>query len=156
VSLATILLVDDNLDFAKTMTKRLSQRHINVINAQSVSDALAFLSAHDRIDVIILDDKLPGMHAFDTLTQIRRRFPLIEVILFTGHASIESAIEGLNLGAFEYMMKLCDTDYLVDKILEAAALKRKHEDKIFQAKLKEFFPSAVWSETAAMDPTINI
>ncbi len=149
MSLATILLVDDNLDFAKTLTKRLSMRQIHVIHAHNVPEALALLASNDHmIDVILLDDKLKGMQAFETLTQIRARFPLTEVILFTGHATIEAAIEGLNLGAFEYMMKLCDTDYLVDRIFEAAVQKRKHEDKIVQAKLKEFFPYSAWTEAA--------
>lgn len=148
MSLATILLVDDNLDFAKTLTKRLSLRHINVLTVPTFAEALAQLAANDRIDAVILDDKLPGMQSFETLVHLRRRFPLIEVILFTGHATIEDAIEGLNLGAFEYMMKLCDMDYLVDRIFEAAAQKRKHENKIFQAKLKEFSPYTALTEVA--------
>ena len=71
------------------------------------------LSRHRNIDVVILDVKMPGMDGIQTLEEIKRRFPITEVIMLTGHATVESAIEGMKLGAFDYLMKPCDMEQLV-------------------------------------------
>jgi len=71
------------------------------------------------------------------LREIKRQFPLVEVIMLTGHATVESAIEGLKIGAFDYLMKPSEIETLVSKVTEAAAKKRQHEEKIMQARLKE-------------------
>jgi len=77
------------------------------------------------------------MDGIETLGEIKKKFPLVEVIMLTGHATVESAIEGMKLGAFDYLMKPCEIDQLVSKVREAAAKKRQHEEKIMQARLKE-------------------
>jgi len=79
---------------------------------------------------------MPGMDGIQTLREIKSKHPLIEVIMLTGHATVESAIEGLKLGAFDYLMKPCDMDQLVSKVVEASAKKRQHEDKIVEARMK--------------------
>jgi DNA-binding NtrC family response regulator len=61
----------------------------------------------------------------------------VEVIMLTGHATVESAIEGMKKGAFDYLMKPCDIDLLVDKVAEAAARKRRQEEKIIEARIHE-------------------
>jgi len=80
---------------------------------------------------------MPGMDGIETLREIKRQFPLVEVIMLTGHATVESAIEGLKIGAFDYLMKPSEIETLVSKVTEAAAKKRQHEEKIMQARLKE-------------------
>jgi DNA-binding NtrC family response regulator len=87
--------------------------------------------------VVILDVKMPGMDGIETLREIKRNHPLVEVIMLTGHATVETAIEGMKLGAFDYLMKPCDIDLLVAKVSEAAARKRKQEEKILEARIKE-------------------
>jgi DNA-binding NtrC family response regulator len=87
--------------------------------------------------VVILDVKMPGMDGVQTLEEIKRRFPIAEVIMLTGHATVESAIEGMKLGAFDYLMKPCDMDQLVSKVEAAAQRRRSHEEKIIQARMKE-------------------
>ena len=68
-------------------------------------EALEKLEQNDDIEVVILDVKMPGMDGIEVLKKIKRHFPLTEVIMLTGHATIESAIEGMRLGAFDYLMK---------------------------------------------------
>lgn len=140
MKIATILLVESDIAFAQTMAQRLVKRHMSVVNAYNGEQALKELAENDKIEVVILDDNLTGLEGFETLRLIRTLFPLIEVIMFTGHAPMERAIEGLNMGAFEYMMKICDMDYLVDRVMEAVAQKRRQEERIFRAKLREFIP----------------
>ena len=137
MSVATIMLVDDEVPFVQTMTKRLARRNIEVIQAFSGPEALELLAGNSNIEVIILDVKMPGMDGIETLKQIKMKSALVEVIMLTGHATVESGIEGMKQGAFDYLMKPCDIDLLVSKVKEAASKKRQHEEKILQARMKE-------------------
>jgi len=87
--------------------------------------------------VVILDVKMPGMDGIEALREMKTAYPLLEVIMLTGHATVESAIEGMKLGAFDYLMKPCDMDQLLSKVQEAVAKKRRHEEKIIEAQMKE-------------------
>ena len=135
--LANILLVDDEVPFVETMTKRLNRRGFDILSAYTGQDALDMLSNHREIDVVILDVKMSGMDGIQTLEEIKNRFPITEVIMLTGHATVESAIEGMKLGAFDYLMKPCDMDQLISKVESAVQRRRAHEDKIIQARMKE-------------------
>ncbi len=131
----TVLLVDDEEPFVDTMTKRLSKRHLAVLKAYSGEEALLALKEDHHIDVVILDVKMPGMDGIETLKAIRKDFPLVEVIMLTGHATVETSIEGMRLGAFDYLMKPSDMDVLMDKVNAATRKKREHEDKIREARV---------------------
>jgi len=135
--IAHILLVDDEVPFVETMTKRLNRRDLEVVPAFSGKEALKKLKEISEIEVVILDVKMPEMDGIETLREIKRHFPLTEVIMLTGHATVETGIEGMKLGAFDYLMKPCDIDNLLAKVKEAAAKKRSHEEKIIAARLKE-------------------
>ena len=76
------------------------------------------------------------MDGISTLREIKKRYPLIEVIMLTGHANLEAAVEGMDLGAFDYLMKPCDMDQLITKVEEAAKRKRQHEQKIMAARVE--------------------
>ena len=132
-----VMLVDDEVPFVETMTKRLEKRELAIITAFGGQEALETLSKHQNLDVVILDVKMPGMDGIETLQKIKKRFPLIEVIMLTGHATVESAIEGMKLGAYDYLMKPCDIEQLMDKVEKATEKKRVHEDKIKEANVKE-------------------
>ena len=134
---ASVLLVDDEVPFVDAMTRRLTKRDIDIQAAYSGEEALDKLAQTNAIEVVILDIKMPGLDGMETLREIRRRFPLVEVIMLTGHATIESGIEGMKQGAFDYLMKPCNIDDLVSKVGEAAKKKRLHEEKIVQARIKE-------------------
>ena len=132
-----IMLVDDEVPFVETMTKRLAKRDLNVIAAFSGQEALEILDKHRDVDVVILDVKMPGMDGIETLRKIKSAYPLIEVVMLTAHATVESAIEGMKFGAFDYLMKPCDMDQLIGKVNEAARKKQGHEEKIREAHVKE-------------------
>ncbi len=132
-----VLLVDDEVPFVETMTKRLAKRDLIVVSAHSGPEALTKLDTEDHVDVVILDVKMPGMDGVETLKEIKKVHPLIEVIMLTGHATIETGIEGMKLGAFDYLMKPCDIDMLLQKVQEAKGKKDKHNEKIAQARIQE-------------------
>jgi DNA-binding NtrC family response regulator len=132
-----VLLVDDEVPFVETMTKRLKKRDLDVNSAYSGQEALDILDKHRNTDVVILDVKMPGMDGIETLEKIKKSYPLTEVVMLTGHATVESAIEGMKKGAFDYLMKPCDIDQLMQKVEEATQKKLGHEDKIKEAKVKE-------------------
>ncbi|MBW1895133.1 MAG: response regulator [Deltaproteobacteria bacterium] len=137
MAIANVLLVDDEVPFVEAMTRRLTKRNLDIVVAYSGEEALKQLEEHERIEVVILDVKMPGMDGIEALTEIRKNHPLLEVIMLTGHATVESAIDGMKQGAFDYLMKPCDIDHLISKVAEAAARKRQHENKIVEARMKE-------------------
>jgi DNA-binding NtrC family response regulator len=137
MTIATVLLVDDEVPFVEAMIRRLTKRDLKMLAAHSGPEALDKLEADPAIEAVILDIKMPGMDGMQVLAEIRRRFPLVQVIMLTGHATVESGIEGMKQGAFDYLMKPCDIDLLQSKVAEAAALKRSQEEKIMQARIKE-------------------
>ena len=132
-----VLLVDDEVPFVETMTKRLSKRDLSIITAFSGEEALEILSKNRNTDIVILDVKMPGMDGIETLKKIRNQFPLMEVIMLTGHATVESAIKGMKLGALDYLMKPCEIEQLMAKVQEATKKKRDHEEKIREARVRE-------------------
>ena len=142
-----LLLVDDEERFLTTTKILLEKRGLNTFTATNGLDALNFMDTH-RFDVVILDVKMPGLDGIEVLREIKKKHPLVEVIMLTGHATIESAIEGLKLGAFEYITKPCDMLDLVEKVNEACAKKRTMEEKIRTAKVEKIIrhPMAVFDE----------
>jgi len=113
-----VLIVDDELDFLETIVKRLRARNIEVSGVESGYLALEALDSRNP-DVIILDVKMPGMDGIETLKEIKKKKPLTEVIMLTGHASVESGIQGMQLGAFDYLMKPIALDELLEKVRQA-------------------------------------
>lgn len=133
---AFVMLVDDEVPFVETMTKRLSKRQLLILPAYSGRQALEKLEKNS-VDVVILDVKMPGMDGIETLREIKKIYPLVEVIMLTGHATIETAVEGMRLGAFDYLMKPCEIEELLAKVNEAKEKKSRHEQKIMDARMKE-------------------
>ena len=132
----SVMLVDDEASFVETLAKRTAKRGLKVATALSGPAALDLLKSGgaSSFDVVILDVKMPGMDGLETLGGIKQQHPNVEVIMLTGHATVESAIEGMKGGAFDYLMKPCDIDLLMAKIDRAVIKKREHEEKILQAK----------------------
>ena len=122
-----VLLVDDEVEFRDTLLKRMRKRRVNVFPAATGEEALAFLEGAS-VDVVVLDVKMPGMDGIEALRRIKKRHPLVEVIMLTGHASVEVAIQGMEIGAFDYLMKPMDIDELLFKVQDA------HEKKLLQEK----------------------
>lgn len=124
-----VLLIDDEEGYLETLTKRLTKRNLAVSGASSGEKALGVLS-ESPFDVVVLDVKMPGMGGIETLKEIKRNDPLVEVIMLSGHADLGDAINGMQLGAFDYLLKPVDIDELVYKIHDAYKLKSLHEQKI--------------------------
>ena len=124
-----VLFVDDEIDFLETLLKRMKKRGVDVTGVGSGEEALSFLDTN-QVDVVVLDVKMPGMDGIETLREIKKRHPLVEVIMLTGHANLEVAIEGMELGAFDYLMKPMDIDELLYKVEDAYKKKSLHEQKI--------------------------
>lgn len=113
-----VLVVDDERDFLEPLVERLQLRKLKAQGVDSGEEALAFLAVNP-VDVMVLDVKMPGMDGLQVLREVKSRHPLVEVVLLTGHASVESGMEGLELGAFDYLIKPVKLDDLMERILEA-------------------------------------
>jgi two-component system OmpR family response regulator len=118
-----VLIVDDEDDFRETIVKRLNARKIQAEGAASGIKALEVVKDKD-FDVIVLDVKMPGMDGIETLRHIKKMKPEIEVIMLTGHASVEFGLKGMQLGAFDYVMKPAPLNELLDTIGQAFNKKR--------------------------------
>lgn len=132
-----MMLVDDEERFLSTTKKLLARKGYDIETAASGSEALEKL-ASQNIHVVILDVKMPGMDGIETLKALKRRFPLVEVIMLTGHATVESAVDGLKSGATDYLMKPTDIDDLVQKAEDAFEKRKRVEDKIRVAQARSF------------------
>ncbi|MFH0727999.1 MAG: response regulator [Pseudomonadota bacterium] len=128
-----VLLVDDEPDFLYPLVKRLAKRNLVIESAGSGQDALDIIQ-QKQIDVVVLDVKMPGMDGLETLRKIKAGNGLIEVIMLSGHASLDAAIEGMESGAFDYLMKPVDFDELFFKLQDAYKKKVIQESKIASIK----------------------
>jgi DNA-binding NtrC family response regulator len=126
-----VLFVDDEVEFLETLLKRMKKRDLEASGVKSGEQALEFLD-QNRVDVVVLDVKMPGMDGIQALKEIKKLHPLIEVVMLTGHASVEVAIQGMELGAFDYLMKPVDIDDLLYKVQDAYKKKAIHEKKILR------------------------
>lgn len=125
----TLMLVDDEERYLRTTAKLMEKKGIDVLTAQSGEQALDLLRTHE-VHVVVLDIKMPGMDGFKTLRAIKTLYPPVEVIFLTGHATMDSAIEGLQFGAFDYVMKPADIDDILARACEAFEKRRRLEEKI--------------------------
>lgn len=128
-----VLVVDDEDDFRETIVKRLHKRNMTARGAESGEKALDLIDSQ-HFDVVVLDVKMPGLDGIETLREIKKRKPLIEVILLTGHASMESGIEGIKWGAFDYVMKPANFDDLVEKMRQAYEKKVVSEAQVREGR----------------------
>ena len=143
-----ILVVDDEADFLETIINRLKKRKLDAVGAASGEAALELLS-EQIFDVVLLDIKMPGgMDGIEVLREIKHIRPLVEVLLLTGHASVETSIEGMKLGAFDYLIKPVKFEELLQKIAAAFEKKAAHDKKIQDAKIQELirYPSKVFDQ----------
>ena len=124
-----LLLVDDEDDFRAIVHKRMARFGIGLSSAACCMDALASMETQPA-DVVIMDVAMPGLDGIQCLGKIKERWPLTEVIILTGHASVKSGIDGMQRGAFDYCLKPIDVMELLEKVELAAqkALVNKEEE----------------------------
>ncbi|MBW1900141.1 MAG: response regulator, partial [Deltaproteobacteria bacterium] len=125
-----LLLVDDEEVFLRGLAKVLSKRGITPTQAVSGRECLSILDK-EPIDVVILDVKMPGMNGLEVLGHIKKKYPRIEVILLTGFATTRDGVEGIKLGAFDYLSKPVQMEHLLGKTMQAYQ-KILHEEKIYK------------------------
>ena len=135
-----LMMVDDEARFLVTTEKLLKKKGVDVVTAGSGAEALEKLR-QQTVHVVILDVKMPGMDGVATLREIKRQFPMVEVIMLTGHATVESAVEGLKTGAVDYLMKPADLDEIIEKANDAFNRRQGIEEKIRVARMRGLMKS---------------
>lgn len=135
-----LMLVDDEERFLQTTSKILEKKGYHAVTATSGKKALEILNSQ-LIHVVILDVKMPGMDGNTTLKEIKRLYPMVEVIMLTGHATVESAIDGLKSGATDYLMKPADIEEIIEKAEDAFAKIQSLEEKIRVAQTRRLMKS---------------
>jgi DNA-binding NtrC family response regulator len=132
-----ILVVDDEGDFLETLMNRLKKRNIGTIGCASGEEAVRLTKAHP-FDVVILDIKMPGgMDGIETLREIKRIRPAAEVILLTGHASLETSVEGMRHGAYDYLLKPIRLEDLLEKLAQALERKGSAELRVQSEEIRK-------------------
>ncbi len=131
-----VLIVDDEKDFLEAMGERISARGMDVTTSSSAEDALAKIDK-ETYDAIILDFQMPGMDGIEALKAIKARKPELQIILLTGHASVEKSVEAMKEGAMDFIEKPADLDELTQKIKEAQASKMIVVDKQNKKQVEE-------------------
>ncbi|MBN1104180.1 MAG: response regulator [Deltaproteobacteria bacterium] len=143
-----VLVVDDEKDFLETLVNRFQKREIDATGVTSGEEAIDLMRKR-LFDVVILDIKMPGgMDGIQALREMKQIQPLAEVILLTGHATVESSIQGMKLGAFDFLIKPVHMEDILVKLAQAFEKKDAHEQKIRSARIKELmrFPGRVFSQ----------
>jgi len=113
-----VLIADDEIEFASTLATRLELRNFETIMTNSGTATLAAVNAQEP-DILVLDLKMPDLDGLEVLAQVKQSHPQVAVIILTGHGSFEAGREGMELGAFDYIMKPVDLGLLIGKIQEA-------------------------------------
>lgn len=132
----TILLVDDEERLLSTTRKLFEKIGIEALTATSGREALGILSERE-VDVVFLDIKMPGMDGMETLQRIKKDHPISEVVILTGHATMETAVEGLKLGASDYLIKPVSMKDFLSKAEDAFEKVKLQKRKIHSAQMAE-------------------
>jgi len=144
-----LLIVDDEVDFLNSIAQRLELRDFDVTKASKGDDAIK-IARTEKFDLALLDLKMPGMDGKEVLEILKQEHKFIEVIMLTGHGSMESAVECTKLGAFGYLPKPYEFDKLIETLKEAyeVRIKRKFEHDI--DKMEEFGKIAMGNSPIAI------
>ena len=138
-----VLLVDDEKDFIDTLSERMQNRGMEVSTTTSAFKALKKIE-DESFDAIILDLKMPEMDGLELLRKIKENKPDVQVILLTGHATVEKGIEAMKLGAMDFIEKPIDIKILSEKIKKANARKMMLVEKQVENKIKKIISSKGW------------
>ena len=138
-----ILLVDDEKDFLDVMSERIEARGMEVTTADSAAQALDKVES-GGFDAIILDLMMPGMDGLEALKAIKKKNPDLQVVLLTGHATVEKGIEAMKLGAMDFIEKPADLDKLTEIIKKAQARKMVIVERKMEEKMKQIIGTKGW------------
>ena len=140
---ARVLLVDDEEDFLETLSSRLEIRGLKVSAVNSGEQAISEAKQQDY-DAIIVDLSMPGIDGLETLKRIKADNPNAEIIMLTGHGSVQSGVEAMKLGAGDFLQKPVELSELMSKIGEAKDKKMLVLQKQSQEELRKILQSKSW------------
>lgn len=147
-----LLLVDDEVDFLDTIAERLSERGFDVTKASNGPDAVE-AAGKGGFDLALIDLRMPGMDGRELLQILRNNHKYLEVLILTGHGSIESAVECTKLGALDYLLKPCSLEVLLEKLRNAYTVRLKKKFASDEERSREIDrltseadPLALWYE----------
>ena len=135
-----VLLVDDEVVFAENMSKLLTTRGYRVEIVHNGESAIHALEDGD-FDVVVLDLKMPGMDGIATLKEIKKLGLFTETLILTGHGAVDSAMEAMRLGAYDYLTKPCEVGELVEKLEKAKLKKEEDQSKDLDHKIQKIVES---------------
>ncbi len=138
-----VLLIDDEEDFLETLAERMRNRGMEVSTCTSAMDALARVE-EGSFDAIVLDLMMPGIDGLEALRIMKEKKPELQVILLTGHATVQKGVEAIKLGASEFLEKPTDVDVLAEKIKKAQARKMILVEKQAEEKIKRIMADKPW------------
>jgi len=138
-----VLLIDDEQDFLEVMSERMKNRDIDVTTATSAENGL-HLAAEGGFDAIILDLQMPEMDGMEALKRLQAIDPDLQVILLTGHGTVEKSVQAMRLGAADFLEKPADIQELTEKIKKAHARKIMLVEKETEAKIRSILGSKAW------------
>ena len=138
-----VLLVDDEVEFLDTLSERMRTRGMEVATANTGIEALQKVEK-EAYDVIILDLMMPGVDGLEALKILKAKRPELQVILLTGHATVEKGIEAMKLGAMDFLEKPADLSLLTEKIKKAQAKKMLIVEKQNEDKIKKILEEKGW------------
>jgi DNA-binding NtrC family response regulator len=140
---AKVLLVDDEQDFLETLSNRLEMRGLKVSAVTSGEQAVSEARRQDY-DAIVVDLAMPGIDGLETLKRIKADNPNAEIIMLTGHASVQSGVEAMKLGAGDFLQKPVELTELMSKIGEAKNKKMLVLQQKSQDELRQILKSKSW------------
>ncbi|OEU69079.1 MAG: two-component system response regulator [Desulfovibrio sp. S3730MH75] len=138
-----VLLVDDEKEFVEGLAERMELRGMNVDTCTNPEKALDMVNG-DSYDAIILDLQMPGVDGIEVLKHIKKSNPDMQVILLSGHATVEKGIEAMKLGAMDFVEKPADINVLTEKIKKAQARKMILVEKKAEDKMKDIIGKKGW------------
>ncbi|MFC1597347.1 response regulator [Planctomycetota bacterium] len=144
-----LLIVDDEEQFLRSTTKRLEVRGFHVIAVDRGEKAVE-AARIEPIDVALVDLKMPGMHGEQTLKALKKEHPWMEVVILTGHGSVDSAVECTKSGAYSYLQKPCEWERLLSVLAEAYKKKVMNKLNIKERRMNELLGMSTYSSPRAI------
>ncbi len=137
-----LLIVDDEEQFLESIGKRLSVRGFNVIAVDRGEKAIE-AAKENSIDIALVDLKMPGINGEETLKSLKQEYRWMEIVILTGHGSVESAVECTQSGAYSYLQKPCELDKLLDVLVSAYKKKIMNRKNIDEQKMDSLMKMAI-------------
>jgi DNA-binding NtrC family response regulator len=138
-----VLLVDDEVEFLEILAERLRSRGLDVTCAVSGEEALE-IAGEKAFDAVVLDLAMPGLDGIETLRRLRDAEPEIQVMILSGRATVDTAVEAMRLGAIDILEKPAEVEALVERIRQARAKRLAEEDHATQEQIEDILRTRGW------------